>query len=153
TGFYDYGARLYDPKTGRFLSADTSTADGYNRYAYAGNNPLRYNDPSGHQQTESQENVQRSLDDFKESWTKAIFDGWLGTWFGYGKVAAPPVASVALELAGSDDRGKTAGQVMYGAAIGALLAKGLPKPIRDLFTAGKLGKLGETPAGLVVLTD
>jgi RHS repeat-associated protein len=48
SGLYDFGARLYNPGTGRFLSADNSTADGLNRYAYATNNPVRYNDPTGH---------------------------------------------------------------------------------------------------------
>jgi RHS repeat-associated protein len=49
-GFYDYGARLYNPTTGRWLSPDTSITDGLNRYAYVSNNPLVYNDPTGHQQ-------------------------------------------------------------------------------------------------------
>jgi RHS repeat-associated protein len=48
TGFYDYGARLYNPATGRWLSADSSTSDGTNRYVYSVNNPLKYVDPSGH---------------------------------------------------------------------------------------------------------
>jgi len=48
TGFYDYGARLYNPATGRWLSADSSTRDGLNRYAYVRNNPLFYVDPTGH---------------------------------------------------------------------------------------------------------
>src|SRR5262249_47045623 len=48
TSFYDYGARIYNPASGRWLSADTSTADGLNRYAYVQNNPLRYRDPTGH---------------------------------------------------------------------------------------------------------
>jgi RHS repeat-associated protein len=48
TGFYDYGARIYNPATGRWLSADTSTADGLNRYAYVRNNPLGHTDPTGH---------------------------------------------------------------------------------------------------------
>jgi hypothetical protein len=47
---YDFGARLYNPCTGRFFSADTSTADGFNRYTFVSNNPLRHRDPSGHQQ-------------------------------------------------------------------------------------------------------
>jgi RHS repeat-associated protein len=47
-GYYDYGARRYDPQTGRFLSADSVTTDGYNRYAYTSNNPLKYVDPTGH---------------------------------------------------------------------------------------------------------
>jgi RHS repeat-associated protein len=45
---YDYGARLYDSCIGRFLSADTSAQDGYNRYAYVRNNPLVRRDPTGH---------------------------------------------------------------------------------------------------------
>jgi RHS repeat-associated protein len=55
SGFYDYGARVYDPATGRWLSADSVTSDGLNRYAYVRNNPLKYTDPSGRetQQTQS----------------------------------------------------------------------------------------------------
>jgi RHS repeat-associated protein len=48
TGLYDYGARLYDPATGRWLSADSSLQDGPNRYAYVSDNPLAYVDPTGH---------------------------------------------------------------------------------------------------------
>jgi RHS repeat-associated protein len=47
TGFYDYGARLYNPATGRWLSADTSSTDGLNRYAYVSNSPINYVDPTG----------------------------------------------------------------------------------------------------------
>ncbi|HEX8170603.1 MAG TPA: RHS repeat-associated core domain-containing protein [Thermoanaerobaculia bacterium] len=47
TGFYDYGARLYNPVTGRWLSPDASIADGLNRYSYARNNPWSKIDPSG----------------------------------------------------------------------------------------------------------
>src|SRR5438132_10484596 len=53
TGFYDYGARLYNPVTGRWLSADSSSKDGLNRYTYVSNNPLRYTDPTGHFQIPS----------------------------------------------------------------------------------------------------
>jgi len=50
---YDYGARFYSPAVGRFVSADTMVPDlsnpqDLNRYAYVRNNPLRFNDPSGH---------------------------------------------------------------------------------------------------------
>ncbi len=53
TGLYNYGARLYDPTLGRFLSADSIIPDptdlqSYNRYSYCLNNPLIYVDPSGH---------------------------------------------------------------------------------------------------------
>ena len=45
--------RVYDPLLARFTSADTMTespfsTQGWNRYAYVGNDPLAYTDPSGH---------------------------------------------------------------------------------------------------------
>ena len=53
TGLYYYNARYYDPELGRFISADTIIGNprdpqDLNRYSYAGNNPLRYTDPTGH---------------------------------------------------------------------------------------------------------
>jgi len=52
-GIYQFGARFYSPKLGRFLSADTIVPEPFNpqslnRYSYALNNPVRYTDPSGH---------------------------------------------------------------------------------------------------------
>jgi RHS repeat-associated protein len=46
-------ARLYDPITARFLSPDTlvpwpTYSQAHNRYIYVMNNPLKYNDPTGH---------------------------------------------------------------------------------------------------------
>ena len=45
-GIYYFHARYYDPVLGRFLQAD-SVLDGLNRYAYCGNNPVVYTDPTG----------------------------------------------------------------------------------------------------------
>ena len=52
TGFHDYGARMYWPQIGRFISADSvmgSTASPMtlNRYSYVLNNPYKYVDPTG----------------------------------------------------------------------------------------------------------
>lgn len=48
TGYYYYRARYYDPGQGRFLSADPiGYGDGLNMYAYVGNDPMNYRDPSG----------------------------------------------------------------------------------------------------------
>jgi RHS repeat-associated protein len=50
-GIYHYGARFYSPYINRFLSADTiipGGVQGYDRYAYVNNNPLRFTDPTGH---------------------------------------------------------------------------------------------------------
>ena len=53
TGFQDLRARMYDPSTGQFLSADTyggSTQDALslNGYSYADNAPTTLTDPTGH---------------------------------------------------------------------------------------------------------
>ena len=62
-GIYNYGARFYSPKLGRFLSADT-LVPGYrnpqslNRYSYVRNSPLNYIDPSGHVECRTQEECQ-----------------------------------------------------------------------------------------------
>lgn len=53
-------ARIYDPQTGRFLSADPiihdpSSLQDYNRYTYAGNNPLILIDPTGYDYEYSQD--------------------------------------------------------------------------------------------------
>jgi RHS repeat-associated protein len=51
-GLYYYRARWYDPALGRFAQADTITvglsAHAWDHYGYVQQNPLRYNDPSGH---------------------------------------------------------------------------------------------------------
>lgn len=53
TGLYYYNARYYDPELGRFTQPDTIVPEPgdpqtLNRYAYCGNNPINYVDPSGH---------------------------------------------------------------------------------------------------------
>jgi RHS repeat-associated protein len=51
-GLYYYGARYYDPATGRFITRDglagkTHNPQSLNRYTYCLNNPLKYIDPTG----------------------------------------------------------------------------------------------------------
>ncbi len=53
SGLVFMNARYYDPVLGSFISPDTvvpepGQPEGYNRYAYANGNPLRFSDPSGH---------------------------------------------------------------------------------------------------------
>lgn len=48
TGLYYYRARMYNPKTGRFLQPDPiGYGDGMNMYTYCGNNPVNFVDPLG----------------------------------------------------------------------------------------------------------
>jgi RHS repeat-associated protein len=58
-GLIYYGARFYDSELGRFAQPDSivpgldnsmvpTSPDAWNRYEYVNNNPVKYNDPSGH---------------------------------------------------------------------------------------------------------
>lgn len=52
-GLMDYKFRFYSPTLGRFILPDNIVPDAtnpqdWNRYTYARNNPILYNDPSGH---------------------------------------------------------------------------------------------------------
>ncbi len=56
-GLMDYHARMYDAALGRFIQPDSVVPDTVNpqawdRYAYTLNNPIRYNDPTGHRNCE-----------------------------------------------------------------------------------------------------
>jgi RHS repeat-associated protein len=53
---YYLRARFYNPAIARFTQEDTYRGDGLNLYAYVGNNPLTYVDPSGYM-SEQKSNV------------------------------------------------------------------------------------------------
>ncbi|MEU3998664.1 polymorphic toxin-type HINT domain-containing protein [Streptomyces fungicidicus] len=65
TGYTMLGARLYDPLTGRFLSADPvlDLADPLARggYAHAHNNPVTFSDPTGLSVSLSQKEIELAL--------------------------------------------------------------------------------------------
>jgi RHS repeat-associated protein len=52
-GLMDYKARFYSPSLGRFIQPDTIVPDqtspqAFNRFSYVKNNPINFNDPTGH---------------------------------------------------------------------------------------------------------
>jgi RHS repeat-associated protein len=81
TGLYYYGARYYDPETGRWIERDPK--GGYienpmslNRYVYCYNNPLLYTDPDGCDP--EVKNISMNLA-FEFTISSAIIVGGLGT--------------------------------------------------------------------------
>ncbi|KGO94608.1 RHS repeat-associated core domain-containing protein [Flavobacterium subsaxonicum] len=51
---YDFGARMYDPRVGRWFSPDPFTAKSadWTPYRFAFNNPLRFIDKDGNYETD-----------------------------------------------------------------------------------------------------
>ena len=80
TGQYYLRARYYNPVAGRFMQEDVYQGDGLNLYAYCGNNPVVYDDPSGYKRKACppQGKISESVDESGTSSTTAGFDDWLG---------------------------------------------------------------------------
>ncbi len=69
-GLMFYNARWYDPSLGRFAQADSIVpggVQGWDRYAYTNNNPVRYVDPSGHESVCGQANSDPECGDLGHS--------------------------------------------------------------------------------------
>lgn len=80
TGFYDFGARVYRPDLGRFMSADsevpyTDSSQSWNRYAFVRNNPLSAIDPTGHADCLAAEFLCVDVDAEGQSVSLSLFHG------------------------------------------------------------------------------
>ena len=110
TGLYYLHARYYDPTTGRFISPDgieyldPETVNGLNLYAYCGNNPIMYADPSG-----------------RVFITSLLVSIGIGALFG-GAIAG--VTAYNNGARGWDLVGSIAGGTILGGGMGAIMAIG-----------------------------
>ncbi|MHB0879520.1 RHS repeat-associated core domain-containing protein [Paenibacillus sp. SEL1] len=62
---YYLRARFYNPAIARFTQEDTYRGDGLNLYAYVGNNPIHYVDPSGYMKCDDKGNVHEGTGEVK----------------------------------------------------------------------------------------
>jgi len=133
---YYYGARWYDPVVGRFLQPDTTVPNpgnpqSLNRYTYVYNNPLRYQDPTGH-------------------------FAWIPIGAAGGAVGGA-IYGYYLEVSENLSQGKNLGQalttnidpgkILFWTGTGALLGSGV-----GVVGAGAAALLGTTGAGTTVAT-
>ncbi len=138
TGLLYYHARYYDPSVARFMSADTivpsvSNPQQFNRYSYGMNNPLRYNDPSGHTANDYYVFVQGCVSgcgadsEAPNAWgeyTQLLhqeYEGWANRYRRYGE-ELPSWTDWSAEHI----RYMKASDSMIGSAALALLLEGIP---------------------------
>ena len=107
-GLMFYGSRWYDGSLGRFAQADTIVpggVQGYDRYAYANNNPIRYTDPSGHSPRRSDYRNQIHANKMAESNRRGEAENLLDMlMLAFAGVDAIYLVGDALELIQNDPR-------------------------------------------------
>ncbi len=96
TGLIDFGARLYNPRIGKFITPDTivqapQNPQTLNRYSYTSNNPINRTDPSGH----SWKKFWKKWGDFISPLGRAIVTG---DWKNFG-MQLLNIATIAIGIA------------------------------------------------------
>lgn len=74
-------ARYYEPTLGRMVSADTviphlSNPQSLNRYSYVLNNPIMYNDPTGHEYERGDSGINWGSDNLEFEWSAGDPSEW-----------------------------------------------------------------------------
>lgn len=112
------GARVYDPRLGRFLQADPFVEDAttLNRYTYVHNNPLAYTDPSGYLSIKEVVTIAAVV-------VVSVYTGGAaaGAWSFFGTTLTTGQAFAAVVAAGAISGGISTG-TWEGAAWGAFSA-------------------------------
>ncbi len=79
-----YNARYYEAEIGRFITADNVidgeySTQGWNRFSYVKNNPVRYKDPSGHSKKDAEAQALASVGQITERHYINVTKGGAGT--------------------------------------------------------------------------
>ncbi len=169
-GLIHMNGRIYDPRVGRFLSPDPYvpsplSAQSYNRYSYALNNPMRFTDPSGFflkRVFKGIRRVVRKAVRFVRSNARVITAVAVGYYAGVWASNAV-VKSAAAKLAGPSGgvlsgahlkayhaavvRGAVVGGAVSGGVSSALVGGDARAVLANAVGGGVLGKVGVAAGG------
>ena len=134
-GLYDYKARHCDPLLGRFTSPDTLIPEpgsplAWDRYAYVKNNPVRFNDPTGH---------------CAEALTLILCAAVAGAFIG-GAIDAV----IQYQETGKIDLNEVAGAAVSGAASAVVLTAIAPASLVSAFFVGGAANVIGSQVGALV---
>ncbi len=158
TGLVAMGRRYYDPRLGRFISPDQLVPgifqlDGWNRYVYAHDNPLRYCDPTGLSSNALAVTLTGILVGLALSVLTLGAAAALGTALGFAlsdaTVATVTIGMVSNAALGGLAADRAGGDVMLGMVFGALIG-GATALLGGAVAANVLGALGTTTAGYII---
>jgi len=149
SGLYYFGARCYDPETGRFITEDPVTGSlddpqGLNRYVYCRNNPHKYVDPDGKLAIQIGYGGTAGLHvtGFCVSQGIAISIDWsgiefgvytetgTGSYFGYGAGMSPQMTITPNARRIKDIEGESVA-IHIGGALGPKAGAGVSYPIKE----------------------
>ena len=141
-------ARYYDPNLPRFLSPDTwdpiLAGVDFNRYAYAGNDPVNGSDPNGHLYLEGPIPSANTGNEFVDD----LVDGFSS----YGNALANTLSDVGTVLGAAAEPVGTFGMVLEqscpgGCKIAGAVLVGLSADLRLIGTVSKFAKNVPNPYG------
>jgi RHS repeat-associated protein len=149
TKLYYMNARYQNPELGRFTTADTvipndDDTQGWNRYSYCNNNPVRYKDPTGHDPRSAylanQSNAQYLKEnDYEQPATYGV-QGHVGAIQNGGTAATPQAKKLQKAPDSGSVPGRISGPILSNEAIATLAEQILQGPdgngtqiLKDLF--------------------
>lgn len=134
SNLYFYESRYYHPTFGRFISPDTIVSNPrepqeLNRYTYAGNNPLKYTDPTGHFKIKFTKFFKRAFGNVGTTLLGAAVGAFANCW----------TCAMAIMSQSESGRYVSTSVIVAAAAVGTVLCVGSCAPATGMLIGSVVG--------------